>query len=750
MANLVSLFRGHGPMKWQKFLFLVLLVFVFIVVYVSYPVALSGSLANLQNYVRKKSEFLITRNRQHGFRRLWNENQRSESCLMDTCFEFSRCPLRSGFPVYFYTPEELSSVSKEFVTSPANDSQGGRLYATRDPERACVFVVVVGTGKTTQTSADNINAFLQSLPHWNDGRNHLLINFGQTFDTDINTGQAVIAQPAFRTDFRQNYDIVIPPSPGTRTGDVWSQLLPICPAHRKYLVSFWGEYIPVQAESTEVQKVESTISSAFKDLEGTNVVVSCGQTPAAGLPSEWGLCGGESDRLRLLAQSSFTLLLSPLDHSLTSTVAFQTRLREALKQGAVPVILGHMQKNLPFAELLRWEDALVTLPLNRVDDVVHILRSFRVNDILEFRRRGRHLWETYFSTSERIVDTVLAALRFRLRIPAAPVRDEPASKLVGLHPNTTSAAVRFSSPKFQRNFTYSLELRAFNTPGSLLTLLPSTPFDQLLPTDPVCRGQKVGSEKATVFNKDLGMNMYEEQFTVVILTYKREKALMQSLTRLNGMPFLNKVVVVWNDPAPPSPSLSWPTIGVPVEVVKGKNNSLNNRFLPFDVIETDCVFSLDDDVVLSQNSILVGFRIWRQERDRIVGFVNRGHKWDTREKHWLYNLKVKDISMTLTGIVFLHKYYLYLYSYAMPQAIRDHVNSKTNCEDIAMNFLIAHVTRKPPITVFQSYRMDCAGCSSKLYKVKNHKVERDRCLDVFARIYGYMPLLFAHYRTSST
>ena len=35
----------------------------------------------------------------------------------------------------------------------------------------------------------------------------------------------------------------------------------------------------------------------------------------------------------------------------------------------------------------------------------------------------------------------------------------------------------------------------------------------------------------------------------------------------------------------------------------------------------------------------------------------------------------------------------------MPQAIRDKVDEYTNCEDIAMNFLVSHVTRKPPIKV---------------------------------------------------
>lgn len=47
------------------------------------------------------------------------------------------------------------------------------------------------------------------------------------------------------------------------------------------------------------------------------------------------------------------------------------------------------------------------------------------------------------------------------------------------------------------------------------------------------------------------------------------------------------------------------------------------------------------------------------------------------------------------------QYYAYLYSYVMPQAIRDMVDEYINCEDIAMNFLVSHLTRKPPIKVKQ-------------------------------------------------
>ena len=53
----------------------------------------------------------------------------------------------------------------------------------------------------------------------------------------------------------------------------------------------------------------------------------------------------------------------------------------------------------------------------------------------------------------------------------------------------------------------------------------------------------------------------------------------------------------------------------------------------------------------------------------------------------------------LPGAAFFHKSYSFLYSQVMPQAIRDRVDQYTNCEDIAMNFLVSHMTRKPPVKV---------------------------------------------------
>ena len=75
---------------------------------------------------------------------------------------------------------------------------------------------------------------------------------------------------------------------------------------------------------------------------------------------------------------------------------------------------------------------------------------------------------------------------------------------------------------------------------------------------------------------------------MVMLTYQREQVMIDSLTRLYGLPYLNKVIVVWNSPdESPSDDVRWPDIGVPIVVIRATKNSLNNRFLPFEEIDTE-------------------------------------------------------------------------------------------------------------------------------------------------------------------
>ena len=225
---------------------------------------------------------------------------------------------------------------------------------------------------------------------------------------------------------------------------------------------------------------------------------------------------------------------------------------------------------------------------------------------------------------------------------------------------------------------------------------------------------------------------------------------MESLSRLFGLPFLNKVIVVWNTETPPPPDLLWPDIGVPIVIVPMSNNSLNNRFKPFDAIATEAVLSLDDDVVLTHDDIVFAFRVWRENRDRIVGFPGRFHSWDETASSWRYNSNYScELSMVLTGAAFYHRYFGHAYTHAMPAAVRARVDAVTNCEDLAMNFLVAHLTRRPPVKVTSRWTFKCPGCAVSLWEGDSHFEERNECVNFFAEVFGYMPLLYTQFRADS-
>ena len=130
-----------------------------------------------------------------------------------------------------------------------------------------------------------------------------------------------------------------------------------------------------------------------------------------------------------------------------------------------------------------------------------------------------------------------------------------------------------------------------------LTYFGSTPFEPDIPTEL----RKTNSEDqfsivgqgeggyGEEFQKDLGGNRRREQFTIVMLTYDRNEVLIESLKRLDQLPFLNKVLVIWNNPEYPGEDIQWPDIGVEIVVIKTKRNSLNNRFFPYAEIETDAI-----------------------------------------------------------------------------------------------------------------------------------------------------------------
>ena len=101
--------------------------------------------------------------------------------------------------------------------------------------------------------------------------------------------------------------------------------------------------------------------------------------------------------------------------------------------------------------------------------------------------------------------------------------------------------------------------------------------------------------------------------------------------------------------------------------------------------------------------------------------------------------------MVLTGAAFFHKQYSYLYSNWQPPEVKALVNEFMNCEDIALNFLVSHLTRKvhfqiifqsftfsfkPPVKVTSRWTFRCLGCPEALSSTDGHFNERHYCIKV--------------------
>lgn len=103
--------------------------------------------------------------------------------------------------------------------------------------------------------------------------------------------------------------------------------------------------------------------------------------------------------------------------------------------------------------------------------------------------------------------------------------------------------------------------------------------------------------------------------------------------------------------------------------------------------------------------------------------------------------------MVLTKAAFLHHEYLAYYTERMPPAIRNMVDEKRNCEDIAMQFMISNITKLPPIYV--KGRLEDLGAlngisTSKSVVGAGHMDARSQCLNDLVKIYGGNPLVSSH------
>jgi glucuronyl/N-acetylglucosaminyl transferase EXT1 len=631
----------------------------------------------------------------------------NKRCSMENCFDFGRC--QQGFRVFVYPPEDNSAPSPSYQKL-LNVLMESRYYTT-DPRTACLFVLSIDTLDRDRLSTDyirNMQSRLQHLPHWNNGLNHVIFNlYSGTWpnytenNLDFDYGMAILAKASMsESHMRPGFDISIPlfhkvhPEKGGEVGSVLANSLPL---QKNYLLAFKGKrYVHGIGSDTRnslyhlhnkkdmIMLTTCRHGKSWKDMKDER----CDQD------------NKEYDKYdyEVLLQNS-TFCLVPRGRRLGSF-----RFLEALQAGCIPVLLSNGWA-LPFAQVIDWSKAAIWADERLLLQVPYIVRSLTPSKILQLRQQTQVLWDRYFSSIEKIVYTTLEMIRERL--PNEPFRDATVWN---------------------------------NLPGALVTLPSFSDFADSFPFQ--------------VDYNDV------ESFTAIVycqlgLSLTPSAPLYRLVTNIARSKYVSKIIVVWsNDKRPPTKN-RWPTLphNISLHVIQSEGEptktSISQRFYPHSQIETAAVLSLDEDSVLTTDEVDFAFIVWKQFPDRVVGYPARSHYWDDSKSTWGYTSKwTNDYSIVLTGAAFYHRYYNVLYTEWLSPLLHKTVEQSQNCEDILMNFLVSHVTRRPPIKVTQrkQYKEQPTVGSWSPWNDPDHFIQRQTCLNTFAAVFGYMPLLRSNLR----
>lgn len=660
------------------------------------------------------------------------------ACRMETCFNLTRCRHRP-FKVYVYPTDDKAPPSESYskVLNTLIESH----YYTPDPDEACLFVLSLDTlDRDPLSNSDYVRGMpkrLESLPSWNGGLNHVIFNLmagtypDYTEDLGFDTGKAILAKASMSDEhYRPGFDVSIPlfqknhPERGGEPGRVLANNFPVA---KKHFLAFKGKRY--------VYGIGSETRNSFYHLHnGKNIILvtTCkhGKYWKELQDERCDEDNKEFDRWDfddLLSNSTFCLV--PRGRRLGSY-----RFIETLQAGCVPVLLSNGWR-LPFAEVIDWSQAALQADERLLLQVPDLLHSVPQSKVFAMRQQTQILWERYLSSVEKIVHTTLEIIRERV------------------HPHRSREGVIWNSDPgalwTRTTFSDSIGDYPFDWAGC-----PPNPFPSGCDNPRCLRFQPLVSSKAPGKTLIQTSSAAGERFTAVIYSQFSSSAVLQwnsplfKLVRnVAASQYVDQIVVLWTALVSPPPPAQWPGMqsrNVPLHVIPSFANQTTARFQPSSLFLTSAILSLDDDSTITTDEIDFAFSVWKHFPERIVGFPARSHYWDERRSAWAYTSRwTNDYSMVLTGAAFLHRYYLHLFTeYLAPHFLKT-VDQASNCEDILMNFLVSHVTRRPPIKVTQRkmYKDTSHPGIKSPWNDPEHFADRQSCLNTFVAGFGYMPLL---------
>ncbi|KAF5026711.1 hypothetical protein F66182_1200 [Fusarium sp. NRRL 66182] len=242
-------------------------------------------------------------------------------------------------------------------------------------------------------------------------------------------------------------------------------------------------------------------------------------------------------------------------------------------------------------------------------------------------------------------------------------------------------------------------------------------------------------------------HLIQDKFTIALQTYQRPAQLNETLQHLteNKIPSLHEIVIVWNDLETEPPVDYVSEFNVTVRFRRSEENSLNQKLLPDPKYATQGVLLSDDDWNYNTTDLEFVFQHWRRHgMHRLTGAFARCYYYDKNGDpvYDLCNNKAPKYQMVLTGLTFTHMSFLEYYHSEDPlmRSVRDYIDDKFNCEDIALNYVQSMLTCEGPLQVFGLVKLDHQAAKHGISSKPGHMGRRSRCLKDFKDMFGYMPL----------
>ncbi|XP_055117876.1 exostosin-like 1 isoform X2 [Symphalangus syndactylus] len=326
--------------------------------------------------------------------------------------------------------------------------------------------------------------------------------------------------------------------------------------------------------------------------------------------------------------------------------------------------------------------------------VLAALQEMSPARVLALRQQTQFLWDAYFSSVEKVIHTTLEVIQDRIFGTSA-------------HPS-----LLWNSP-----------------PGALLALSTFSTSPQDFPFYYLQQGSRP-----------------EGRFSALIWVGPPGQPPLKLIQAVAGSQHCAQILVLWSNERP-LPS-RWPETAVPLTVIDG-HRKVSDRFYPYSTIRTDAILSLDARSSLSTSEVDFAFLVWQSFPERMVGFLTSSHFWDEAHGGWGYTAeRTNEFSMVLTTAAFYHRYYHTLFTHSLPKALRTLADEAPTCVDVLMNFLVAAVTKLPPIKVpYGKQRQEAAPLAPGGPGPRpKPQAPAPGCINQIAAAFGHMPLLSSRLR----